>query len=65
VFLGLYFLQGAFSIMPQGLQTELDGVFLISLDDEGRCKSLREWWHKQQKRKRAWHLTGLAAINYG
>jgi hypothetical protein len=35
-------------IVPQGLQTKLDGIFLISLDEEGRCKSLREWWHKQQ-----------------
>ncbi|MGA2814363.1 MAG: nuclear transport factor 2 family protein [Candidatus Acidiferrum sp.] len=39
----------SFDIIPQGLQTKLDGIFLISLDDEGRCKSLREWWHKQQK----------------
>ena len=36
-------------IVPQGLQTRLDGIFLISLDEEGRCKSLREWWHKEQK----------------
>jgi len=35
-------------IVPQGLQTKLDGIFLISLNEEGRCKSLREWWHKQQ-----------------
>ena len=38
----------SFVIVPPGLQTRLDGVFLISLDDEGRCKSLQEWWHKQQ-----------------
>jgi hypothetical protein len=38
-----------FVIVPPGLQTKLDGIFLISLDDEGRCKSLREWWHKQQE----------------
>jgi len=38
----------SFVIVPQGLQTKLDGIFLISLDEEGRCKSLREWWHKQQ-----------------
>jgi len=34
---------------PPGLQTQLAGIFLISLDEEGRCKSLQEWWHKQQK----------------
>ena len=38
----------SFVIVPPGLQTKLDGIFLISLDEEGRCKSLREWWHKQQ-----------------
>ena len=39
----------SFVIVPQGLQTQLDGIFLISLDEDGRCKSLQEWWHKQQK----------------
>jgi len=38
----------SFVIVPQGLKTKLDGIFLISLDGEGRCTSLREWWHKQQ-----------------
>lgn len=38
----------SFVIVPQGLQTKLNGIFLISLDDKGRCKSLQEWWHKQQ-----------------
>jgi len=37
-----------FVIVPQGLQTKLDGIFLISLDIDNRCKSLREWWHKEQ-----------------
>ncbi len=35
-------------IVPPGLQTKLDGIFLISLDENSRCHSLREWWHKQQ-----------------
>jgi len=39
----------SFVRVPPGLQTQLDGIFLISLDEEGRCKSLQEWWHKQQK----------------
>jgi uncharacterized protein (TIGR02246 family) len=38
----------SFVIVPQGLSTKLDGIFLISLDKDGRCRSLREWWHKQQ-----------------
>lgn len=38
----------SFVIVPQGLDTKLDGIFLISLDSAGRCQSLREWWHKRQ-----------------
>lgn len=38
----------SFVIVPPGLHTKLDGIFLISLDERGRCRSLREWWHKQQ-----------------
>ncbi len=38
----------SFVRIPPGLQTKLDGIFLISLDADCRCKSLREWWHKQQ-----------------
>lgn len=39
----------SFVRVPPGLQTQLDGIFLICLDEGGRCKSLQEWWHKQQK----------------
>ena len=38
----------SFVIVSPGLQTKLDGIFLISLDENSRCHSLREWWHKQQ-----------------
>jgi hypothetical protein len=39
----------SFLIVPQRLQTKLDGIFLITLSADGRCRSLREWWHKEQK----------------
>jgi hypothetical protein len=39
----------SFVIVPQGLQTKLDGIFVISLDAGGSCLSLREWWHKEQR----------------
>ena len=39
----------SFLILPQSLDTRLDGIFLISLDSSGRCQSLREWWHKRQE----------------
>lgn len=38
----------SFVRVPPGAKTKLDGIFLISLDGNGRCQSLREWWHKQQ-----------------
>lgn len=38
----------SFVIVPQRLETELDGIFLISLGADGRCQSLWEWWHKEQ-----------------
>ncbi len=38
----------SFVRVPPGLETKLDGIFLISLDSAGRCRSLREWWHKRQ-----------------
>ena len=39
----------SFVIVPQRLQTKLDGIFLITLNADGRCQSLREWWHKEQQ----------------
>jgi hypothetical protein len=38
----------SFLIIQQGLQTKLDGIFLITLAADGRCQSFREWWHKAQ-----------------
>ncbi len=40
--------RASFVRVPPGLKTKLDGIFMISLDSAGRCRSLREWWHKQQ-----------------
>jgi ketosteroid isomerase-like protein len=28
-----------------GTRIDLDGVFILSFDDGGLCKELREWWH--------------------
>ena len=38
----------SFVRVPPGFQTKLDGIFLIALDGDGHCRSLREWWHKEQ-----------------
>jgi hypothetical protein len=45
---GIAHWQASFVRTPPGLPTKLDGIFAISLDTEGKCTSLREWWHKQQ-----------------
>jgi len=29
-----------------GVETRLDGIFLISLEARGLCLRLMEWWHK-------------------
>jgi len=39
----------SFVRVPPGGETKLDGVFLIALNSDGRCQSLREWWHKLEK----------------
>ena len=28
-----------------GKPMRLDGVFVLEFADDGRCRSLREWWH--------------------
>jgi len=38
----------SFVIVPQQLKTKLDGIFVIVLDERGKCLRLREWWHKHQ-----------------
>ena len=38
----------SFVIVPQELRTRLDGIFVVTLDEGGKCLRLQEWWHKQQ-----------------
>lgn len=40
--------RASFVRVPPGLNTQLDGIFLVSLNPAGRCQSLLEWWHKKQ-----------------
>lgn len=28
----------------------LDGIFILSFDDQGRCSLLREWWHSKTEK---------------
>ncbi|HVY66217.1 MAG TPA: nuclear transport factor 2 family protein [Gammaproteobacteria bacterium] len=33
-----------FTSAATGARMELDGVFVLTFDDKGRCSELREWW---------------------
>jgi len=45
---GIAHWRASFVRVPPGLHTILDGIFVVSLNAAGRCRSLREWWHKRQ-----------------
>ncbi|MCB9965463.1 MAG: nuclear transport factor 2 family protein [Rhodospirillales bacterium] len=31
-----------------GRSHELDGIFMLTFDAQGRCQVLREWWHSKE-----------------
>jgi uncharacterized protein (TIGR02246 family) len=35
-----------FTRLTANSTVELDGIFLVELDADGRCTEFREWWHK-------------------
>jgi ketosteroid isomerase-like protein len=34
-----------FTVASTGARMELDGMFVLTFDTNGRCSELREWWH--------------------
>jgi ketosteroid isomerase-like protein len=36
----------SFVRVPTGVHVELDGMFVLTFDEEGKCRELREWWHR-------------------
>ena len=42
--------RASFARPPAKDRVELDGVFLVELDADGRCTEFREWWHMQEKK---------------
>jgi hypothetical protein len=36
----------SFVRVPSGRSVDLDGVFVLRFDEHGRCRELREWWHR-------------------
>ncbi len=44
----------SFLRLPMRIRLELDGIFLLTFDVEGRCTTLREWWHRKEISGRPW-----------
>lgn len=38
----------SFTRVPTGIRVRLDGVFVLEFDANGLCRSLREWWHREE-----------------
>lgn len=38
----------SFTRIANRARVELDGVFLLEFNDEGLCRTLREWWHRRE-----------------
>jgi uncharacterized protein (TIGR02246 family) len=34
-----------FEVAPDGTPLELNGIFILEFDGDGKCRRLREWWH--------------------
>lgn len=46
--LGIALWQARFASVKSGNHVALDGVFLVELDEQGKCTVFREWWHRQE-----------------
>jgi SnoaL-like protein len=42
----------SFVRVPVKASLKLYGIFVLQFDREGRCQSLREWWHRQENQAR-------------
>jgi uncharacterized protein (TIGR02246 family) len=38
----------SFTRRATGSSVALDGVFVLEFDDRGLCRTLREWWHREE-----------------
>lgn len=39
----------SFTRVESGQRVELDGVFLVTMDESDRCVTFREWWHRREE----------------
>jgi hypothetical protein len=40
--------RSSFTVIESGKRFALDCLFVVEFDDEGLCKTFREWWHFQE-----------------
>lgn len=45
---GIAHWRASFTRHPEGTRVNLDGIFLITLNAERKCMTLREWWQRKQ-----------------
>ncbi len=38
----------SFTRIEEGRRVELDGIFEVGFDADGRCRTFREWWHRNE-----------------
>jgi|SRR5215203_3058419 len=43
---GIAHWRSEFTRLTSDSAVELDGIFLVELDADGKCTEFREWWHK-------------------
>ena len=39
----------SFTRRASGLRVALDGVFVLEFDERGLCRTLREWWQREER----------------
>lgn len=38
---------GTFELVVSGDVNEMDGIFEVEMDENGKCKRLMQWWHQK------------------
>jgi ketosteroid isomerase-like protein len=39
----------SFTRRASGSRVALDGMFVLEFDERGLCRTLREWWHREER----------------
>lgn len=47
--LGIAHWNASFERIPGAVKVLLDGIFIVSLNFDGKCTDFKEWWHRKEK----------------